>query len=280
MGFKFEEVGVYASPVYFGPKPWEIDYERMRYRLHQPPLTEELTVTFETDPAKLECLLPDGFTLNEPLVSVMAEEYNNIGWLAGRSYRILQYSIPAHWNGPGEEVDGDFLLALWENHCDPVVGGREGLGYCKIYCAIPEFVKLNGVYTVTASSWDFRFVKMQLFTDKPAKDPERFNNNIERSGGKMNFKYIPGTGKPEPDAAYPVFNPKWVKPDDYEFEMVEPQITVCDASIEHYRPEWEDMPTYAHVAQGFASWEVKSVIGARHRIYSNPCDFSHSRILK
>ena len=54
MPFQFEPVGVYSNPVFFGPKPWEIDYEHMCYRLHQPADTTALTLVYETDYEKLE----------------------------------------------------------------------------------------------------------------------------------------------------------------------------------------------------------------------------------
>ena len=121
---------------------------------------------------------------------------------------------------------------------------------------------------------------MTVDTNKKAKDEARFLEILNRSQGKMNFKYVPGTGKAEPDAAYPVFNPKWKKPDDYQFPMMETKIVNCDGNIEWFRPNWEDMPTYAHLAQYMASAPVKSIIGAQLKYYSDACDFSHSIQLK
>lgn len=269
-----------SNPVFFGPKPWEIDYEHMCYRLHQPADTTALTLVYETDYEKLEPLVPSCFKLVEPVVTIMASQFEHIGWLAGNSYNIYQVSIPCSFDGDRDHVVGDFLLCLFENHCDPIVGGREGLGYTKIFCNIPNFKKLNGVWTVPTSSWDFTFSKLTVDTNKKAKDEARFLEILNRSQGKMNFKYVPGTGKAEPDAAYPVFNPKWKKPDDYQFPMMETKIVNCDGNIEWFRPNWEDMPTYAHLAQYMASAPVKSIIGAQLKYYSDACDFSHSIQLK
>ncbi len=281
MSFQFDSISVYSSPVYFGPQRYHIDYEKMKYRLHQPADTECLTVMFESNPAQLEALLPEPFKLTDPVVTVMAAEFANIGWLAGNTYRILQYSIPVRFDGEIDHFYGDFLLALFENHCDPIVGGREGLGYCKIYCDLPRFKKLNGVHRMVASSWDFQFMKMQVDTNKPAADGERMQRIINQSQGKMNFKYIPGTGSGGvPDAAYPVFNPKWQKPDDYPFELMQPQLTVCDGSVAFFEPQWEDMPTYYQVAKGMYDLENKGVIGAQRLLYSDACDFSHAQKLR
>ena len=280
MAFEFEQGSVYTMPVYFGPQRYHIDYEKLIYRLHQPADTECLTVMFESNASQLEALLPSGFKLTDPVVTVMAAEFANIGWLGGNTYRILQGSIPARFDGVVDHLCGDFLLALGENHCDPIVGGREGLGYCKIYCDLPRFKKLNGVYRMSASSWDFQHMKMYVDTTKPAKDAERMQRIMGQSQGKMNFKYIPSTGGGEPDAAYPVVNPKFVKPDNYPFELMEPKLTICDGGIEFFEPKWEDMPTYYQIGKGMADLEIKGIVGAQHLLYSDACDFSHAKKLK
>ena len=110
MPFQFEPVGVYSNPVFFGPKPWEIDYEHMCYRLHQPADTTALTLVYETDYEKLEPLVPSCFKLVEPVVTIMASQFEHIGWLAGNSYNIYQVSIPCSFDGDRDHVVGDFLL--------------------------------------------------------------------------------------------------------------------------------------------------------------------------
>ena len=124
-------------------------------------------------------------------------------------------------------------------------------------------------------------MKMQVDTNKPAADGERMQRIINQSQGKMNFKYIPGTGSDGvPDAAYPVFNPKWKKPDDYEFTLMQPQLTICDGSVTFFEPHWEDMPTYYQVVKGMFDLENKGVVGAQHLLYSDACDFSHAQKLR
>ena len=40
--------------------------------------------------------------------------------------------------GEQDSVDGDLLLILWGNRADPIITGREDLGYAKLYCELPS----------------------------------------------------------------------------------------------------------------------------------------------
>ena len=79
---------------------------------------------------------------------------------------------------------------MFENHADPIVGGRDTMGYSKIYCDIPRVQHDENKYIATASSWDFRFMKMELDISKPIPDMETFKSNEARSADKMHYKYV------------------------------------------------------------------------------------------
>ena len=83
----------YRMPTVFGPAPGP------RQKADGTPWTLEETgtmnctwfaVTYRTDRAALEALLPPGFELRgEPEVSVCFSDFRNLYWLAGRGYGIL-----------------------------------------------------------------------------------------------------------------------------------------------------------------------------------------------
>lgn len=277
---KFEKGKNYSMPVFFGPSSYMCEEDGRGFKFYQPGIGEFITVTFESNPAQLEALLPDGFTLNAPYVSVMANELNNLGWLAGNSYSLLSVSVPVHFKGQRDDLDGDLVLVMFENHADPIVAGRDGLGYSKIYADIPRFTKYEKTISVSASSWGFRFIKMSADLDQPAPEKETLISLGQKSKGKMGYKYVAETTTDftetrSYDMSYPVFNPKeWNKPDDYPWEMQTPQTTFCNGSIEFYNPKWKDMPTYYRVGQGLAALDIKRVIGVQHTIYSEPCAYN------
>lgn len=289
MGFQFEKNKVYEMPVFFGPMPGNKNLDsKGQYVLMKPADVEALTVLFETDPGALEALLPDGFSLNAPVLSVAECEFANIGYFAGNTYTLLNLSVPVHYRGVEEELDGDLVLVMFENNADPIVGGRDLLGYSKIYADLPRFIKNGRTIRGSASSWGFRFMDLTLDLNAQPEDVLRMKELAALSQGKFNYKYIQATpykdtgyGKGGADICYPVFNPKaWTKPEDYPFTIREPEIQFCAGRIQFHEPGAEEMPNYRHIAQYLANLKIKRYLGAQHSVYNDPCDYSHVYRLK
>lgn len=289
MGFQFEKNKVYEMPVFFGPMPGNKNLDgNGRYVLMKPADVEAISVLFETEPAPLETLLPDGFSLNAPVLSVAECEFANIGYFAGNTYTLLNLSIPVHYSGAEEELDGDLILAMFENHADPIVGGRDLLGYGKIYAELPRFVKNGHTIRCSASSWGFKFMDLTLELNGQAEDITRMNELAAMSQGKFNYKYIQATpykglgyGTGGADICYPTFNPAaWTKPADYPFTMREPESRFCAGRVRFHEPGPEEMPNYRHIAAFLANLPIKRYLGAKHSIYNDPCDYSQVHRLK
>lgn len=286
MSLKFEKDKVYLMPVFFGPssmqvEPWEGG--RGMNDHFQPGEVNVVQVTYETDRETLEAMIPECYTLNDPFVSVTLCEFTNLGWLNGATYNLININVPVHFKGERDDLDGDLVLAMFENHCDPIVGGRETMGYSKLYCDIPRVRNVDGKKIAYASSWDFRFMKMVVDTKKPAPDAETLKKSEARSAGKMHYKYIPAVKEFDEDPAknfttpaieYPTILPKWKRPADYPYPLRMPEVTYCDGSVEFYEPEWGDWPTYWNVGHGLASLKCKRVIAAKVLTYDEPCEYT------
>ncbi len=289
MGFKFENGKAYEMPVFFGPAPIPKNLDSNgKAVLNKPGDIEAITVLFETDAAKINSLLPEGYTSNAPVLSVAVCEFANIGNFAGNTYYLINISTPVHFDGARDHLDGDLILAMFENHGEPIVGGRDQLGYSKIFCDIPRFVNNNPIYKASAFSWGFKFMDLAIDLRKPAENPDKIKQLAAKSQGKFNYKYIqktPDLGEPMgaggADACYSTFNPKaWKKPDDYAYTFKPVETQFCSGSVKFYNPEPDDMPTYWHIGQFLAKLEIKKYLGAQHTIYNDPCDYSHVYRLK
>lgn len=289
MGFQFEKNKVYEMPVFFGPMPGNKNLDATgRYTLMKPADVEALTVQFETNPAQLEKLLPDGFTLRAPIFSAAECEFANIGYFGGHTYTLLNLSIPVHYHGAEESLDGDLILVMFENAADPIVGGRDLLGYSKIYADMPRYIKNGKTIRASASSWGFRFMDMKLNLEQAAPAADEMKQLAASSQGKFNYKYIQttpykemGYGSGGADVCYPTFNPKaWEKPVDYPFVLRQPETSFCGGEIQFYEPADDEMPNYAHIARFLANLEIKRYLGAQHSLYNDPCDYSHLYRLK
>lgn len=284
MGFQIEKNKVYEMPVFFGPVPIPKNKDDTgNYILKKPANVEAVTIMFETDAAKLEALLPPGFSLNDPIVSVAECEFANIGYFGGNTYTLLNISVPVHYDGMEEKLDGDLVLVMFENHADPIVGGRDQLGYAKIYADMPRFVKNGKTIKASASSWGFKFMELCIDPGKQAEDPEKMEALATMSRGKFNYKYIQSTpykevgyGNGGADACYPTFNPKaWTMPEDYPFTIRQPENSYCSGQIRFNSPDEDEVPAYWHIIRYLANLDIKRYLGVRHSFYNDPCDYSH-----
>ncbi|QUD90268.1 acetoacetate decarboxylase family protein [Phenylobacterium montanum] len=96
---------------------------------------EWLAVRYLTDLAKLERLLPPGFSLRgEPVVSVSCAWFKNLYWLAGGGCGVVAVDFPVSNRGKTETLDGLFCPVLWEGAPDAITTDRENL----LFANIPE----------------------------------------------------------------------------------------------------------------------------------------------
>ena len=155
---------MYMMPAHFGPAAGPRQGPDLRgFDCKESPRTTSYSVSFLTRADQLDALLPPGFSLaGEPVVTVTVSYITEIEWLAGRGYNTLGVSFPAEYRGERDRAAGSFLAVLWENLADPILTGREQLGFSKIYCAIQPPVVLNGQIRCMADWLGFDFMDMRL----------------------------------------------------------------------------------------------------------------------
>mgnify|MGYP003326397382 CR=1 FL=1 len=170
------------------------------------PKNTTVSVSFLTDADALEAMLPECFTRDgDPVVTVFAKYMTQIEWLAGRGYNVLGVSFPAAFAGAADQVRGPFLTVLWETLTDPILTGREELGFAKIYCELPEPNVLHGNWHATASWLGFKFLDLRV-SDLHETGPDA--TPPDPDVGLLHDKYIPKTGEwGIADVAYPVYTP-------------------------------------------------------------------------
>ncbi len=276
----------YSMPVFFGPtwcqqQPW--DGGKGMADHYQPGDVHVVGITYETDEEILSQYIPDCYTLNAPQITVLVCEFLHLGWMDGRGYNLINVNCPVHFKGERDDLDGDLVLCMFEDNADPIIGGREMLGYSKLFCDIPAVRHNENRYIATASAYDFQFMKLEIDTSKPAADVAKATAWEKKSAGKMHYKYFPDSMEKGEDPktnftkagiAYPVILPKWEKPDDYPYELRTPEITWCDGTIQFNEPTWYDWPTNGYVGKGLASLPVKKVLAARQFVYDEPCEYA------
>ncbi len=270
----------YRMPVVFGPAPGP------RQKADGTPWKPEetgimscqwLTVSYLTERAKLEQLLPPGFALRgDPVVSVSLSYFKNLYWLAGRGYGILIMDVPVIYTGKTETITGAFCAVMWEGIPDAILTGREELGFPKLFADIPDMkVDLTrGAVSGQASWFGHTFLDIEAHDLKPVTG----SKTLPGSGGAaMYYKYMPRTsigGKEGGDVAYvttslPLPNqsgdPSPIKFGDYDFKK-----WTGKGSVVWHRATFAQLPTTHHIVNGLADLNVIEFRGAEMVEFSGP----------
>jgi hypothetical protein len=140
-------------------------------------------VTFKTHESYLSTLLPTnefeiatqgGWTT----ASFSVWRLGNLDWLGGRDYSFFGLYIhdvaftestvaasDAADSKPAEQLKGDFLPALLETTADPIITGREELGFAKVLATIekpPSSPTPSSSYTLSAGREGTEFLRLSL----------------------------------------------------------------------------------------------------------------------
>ena len=286
MGFELDRKKMYTMPVGFGPTPGMMqNADGRRFLYGQLRHVTNHTLVYESNPAQLEKLLPPAFTLDKPFVIVNHRMNRNLAWLAGRGYNLVSVTIPATFHGKKETVKGCFMVAIWENEFDPILAGREQLGYVKTFAAIDDIVTYNDVSRAYASSYGFQFVRLKFHLTRQPDNVAELKSILfdPENQGDMNYRYIPKTGDgfTAADVECITLNPSKIKyPDDVTATLPEPVVTYGTGWLKWNRPEFEDMPTQYHIIQGLDDMEIRRFVGAVRVDTANLADCFDVRVIE
>ncbi len=216
-----------------------------------------ISASFLTRREQLEELLPEGMQVEgEPVLTVSCTVLDRLDWLGGHGYNLITVSVPAAFHGTRDHAVGSFLPVVWENMCEPIIAGRELLGWSKIFADIPP-PELSDTGASASASWKgFGFLDLEVANLKLVR-PETLPAPPRRDGS-MHFKYVPKTGVPtEADAAYVTLcAPSPDQPSTLK------ELRTGDAKLQfHAAPRWEQLPTMAHIVAALADLEVRELRG-------------------
>ncbi len=295
MPYKLQPGRMYMMPTHFGPAAGPRQGPDGRgFDCQDTPRAASYSVSFLTRADQLDALLPAGFRLaGEPVVTVTVSYLTEIEWLAGRGYNTLGVSFPAEYAGKRDRARGPFLAVLWENLADPILTGREQLGFSKIYCGIPPPAVLKGETRCAAEWLGFTFMDMSLTEMETAPAAESGGKAAEhtvpvekdRDGaadehhpvltGTLHYRYIPRTGEwGKADAEYAVLTPS---------AAPNRRVTAQwngKGRVRFHRAAWQDLPTQYHIVNAFEELEQVAFRGASIVETVGGKDLSDQRILK
>ena len=247
----------YRMPRVFGALPGPRNVPKDKQNLPDNQTDLVIAVTVLTDERRLAELLPPDCNLEgEPLLTVSMTFKSNIGWLAGRGYSILRTSFRiSHQSRTRGRVVGSFTPVLWENLADPILTGREELGFAKIYAEMPAPVAIGNSYAGVATWQGFRFFEMEAgdLADTAA---------LPEPDGSFHYKFVPRTGAlGEADVAYLEYAP----PDQLATGYGGLKVTrrmLGQGSFKFHRARWEDVPFQYPIINALAELPTIETRGA------------------
>ena len=253
-GFRFAPGARYRMPVLFGPTVGPRQGPQgQTYDLTNAPFTQT-SVRFLSEGAALDALLPERFALDgDPVVTVEHTILHDLGWLGGRAYSMLGVKLPVMFDGRDRVLRGDLLTVLWENRPEPILSGREELGFAKLFCDLPE-PQVVDTRRICRASWDgFTFCTLDLDDLAEAPVPQGAARD-----GTLHYAYRP----PFDGATH----------EDCVTVMLSPAPRVPARAIEHRtgraRIAWhpatfEQLPTMFQVVNTLAALPVVEDLGGR-----------------
>lgn len=212
-------------------------------------------VSFLTEREALRRYLPPRFELvGEPWVTVEWTALHNLEWLAGRGYHMLGVKYQARYVGERDVAEGPFLAVLWEDRPEPILTGREELGFAKLYCELPDpRCDADGVHI--EASWDgHAFLHMHLTALNGAPPPPQVAATSAGGvlSGTLHYRYVPSIAHPgEADIAQVVLTPAG------GYEMKYLAYRRGWGRVAFVPTRWEQMPTMYHIVNALAELPVR-----------------------
>lgn len=205
--FCFDENKSYRMPVLFGGSDYDPTYEATSF--------DALIVGFVQTSTKeaLSKYLPKGFSLLEPTITFQYLQLREVNFLAGGAYNILQASLPVHFEGKINSLDGILPLVIWENNTIPILGGREESGMPKIFVDIDDINIVDGLYFSNVSFNGNTFFTFEMNNLIPYDDCQlaclkELYSNVNSIG----IRYIPHVGGPGADLIQTILYPQGIVP--------------------------------------------------------------------
>jgi 2-polyprenyl-6-methoxyphenol hydroxylase-like FAD-dependent oxidoreductase len=269
---------LWRMPTAFGPMPGPRQDFQGRPRDGSKATFKTASIKFKTSRTVLQNLLP---TENLKFAAADTTSYatfavtqlDNLEWLGGRGYSHFGLYIHGiqHTKPDGETVTGTYLPVLFENLADPILSGREELGFPKLFAEL-DVKTDDSKWTLDAGWMASKFCSMSLSGlqessaangEAPAPSPP-----LPKDEGLLFHKYIPATGstgskeRGQADVEYTAFLPSEEEAKTVE-NKVERTLKASSAEISFDALDWKALPTLHHIVERLKEVPVYEIVEAK-----------------
>lgn len=203
-------------------------------------------------------------------------QLDNLEWLGGRGYSHFGLYIHGikYTKANGDEVHGTYLPILFENLADPILSGREELGFPKLFAELDVKADDAQEYSLEAGWMSSKFCSMKLsgLSEGTATTTNGDMAGSQTAGvkdeGLFFHKHIPATGslgskeRGQADVEYTAFLPAAEEASTVE-KKVARTLKASSASIKFDALDWKSLPTLHHVVQRLQEVPVFEIVEAK-----------------
>jgi 2-polyprenyl-6-methoxyphenol hydroxylase-like FAD-dependent oxidoreductase len=290
----------WRQPTVFGPMPGPRQtYEGSTHQSSSSSSSSiKARIKFKTSATLLRTLFPNSsYRFSKPdtvaLASFSVETQENMAWLGGGSYDLLAFYIHdvEYTTRTGETLHGSYCPVMFENLTDPILSGREELGYPKLYSdiSITERNDGDGNSSSVEARISWRGAEWATFLWQGLRDsiPQNPASSVEAAGesgssaandgtdtqakmndsprqeGMMVHKFIPASdgvdrAKRRADAEYDVF----IQAVETEETKIKRVRQVENAEFQFQDLGFQKLPTLHHIVGRLAEIPVFDVVEA------------------
>lgn len=240
------------------------------------------SIRFRTSKSLLLNLLPSNkYTFSKrgdiAEASFVFQSIENLAWLGGGGYNLVLFQIhdiQHRGDANGVTRDGSYVALVLEDLADPIVSGREDLGWPKLYSEIGviDEIKSGGGLSATLSWRGFKWLSLSWNNLQPyQQSPQPVKASPDHV---FVHKYIPATtetpNRQAADADYDVLMPPASpvsKPIQWQHNATNPLFTF-ESGTE------QELPTLWHVVDRLAELPNLGIVEARIGTKDGQDDFS------
>ncbi|KAF3395073.1 3-hydroxybenzoate 6-hydroxylase 1 [Talaromyces pinophilus] len=263
----------WRMPVSFGPLPGPRQDVSGLSRILADTRYITTSLKIKTSRTLLQNLLPTAsYCFSSPdtvaYASFTHTRSDKLDWLRGRGYDFWSFSLHGveYNKKDGTTLSGTFMPVVFENLTDPILSGRDELGWPKLYADI-DVKRSSKSFSMTSHWCGESFAFFNLDGLEPVNDPPR-----ERQENIFVHKYIPATGnKGVADVEYPVCSPI-TPPSGRRFQTKEGAVSFKSGdwtslpTIHHIVRRLEELPVYEFVEGTVVEGSGISDLGGTYRI--------------
>ncbi|KAH5100227.1 hypothetical protein HBI29_019800 [Parastagonospora nodorum] len=266
---------LWRMPTAFGPMPGPRQDFYGRPRDGSKAKFTTASMKFKSSRTVLENLFPTGklkFAVADTAAyaTFATTQLDNLEWLGGRGYSHFGLYIHGvqYTKENGDTVTGTYLPLLFENLADPILSGREELGFPKLFCDL-EVKNDQKNYALNASWMSSMFGSFTLSDLKEQTTPNGEGpTSVSNEEGMFFHKYVPATGslgskgRGQADVEYTAFLPNNEGAGAVQ-KKVERTLVASSADIKFDALDWKALPTLHHIVDRLKEIPVYQVMEAK-----------------